>query len=121
MQAYYWARHRRLALATDFDTAAGSPDFEDIRCFICETVMAGDPGAAQLQAAVGEGGWQDAKGGHVDDNAALAAHALVEGRAWERADRSDTGTVPDDSDDAEVELLLAGSGDGDGDGVREQV
>ena len=58
-------------------------------------------------------------GGHVDDDAALAARALVEGRVWERGDRIDAETVPDDSDDVEVELLLAGSGDGDG--VREQM
>jgi hypothetical protein len=119
MQAYYWARHRRLALATDFDTAAGSADFEDIRCFVCETVMAGDPGAAQLQAAVGEGGWLDEEGGHVDDDAAHAARALIEGRVWERGDCIDAETVPDDSDDAEVELLLVGSGECGG--VREWV
>ena len=38
---------------------------------------------------------------------------------WERGDRIDEETVPDDSDDAEVELLLVDSGDGGG--VREWV
>ena len=56
---------------------------------------------------------------HVDDDAAHAARALVEGRMWERGDRIDEETVPDDSDDAEVELLLVDSGDGGG--VREWV
>ena len=99
MQAFYWCRYRRLAVGADFRSHAGSPDLDDIRRFVCYSIMSGDPGAVAFGADIGVGGWIDDGVGQQADAAALQARALVRGVAYVEDDGGEvTVSSGDDSD-----------------------